>query len=113
MTDENEQSSEHYKLQLFITGSTPRSTRAIQNLRTICEQSLKGRYELEVIDVYQNPEATQELQIVATPTLVKLLPEPLRRVIRPTRPEPPKLSLPWVPWMWGRAPALPKANASR
>ena len=81
MTDENEQSAEHYKLRLFITGSTPRSTRAIQNLRTICEQNLKGRYELEVIDVYQNPQATQELQIVATPTLVKLLPQPLRRVI--------------------------------
>lgn len=81
MKDENETSPDHYKLRLFITGSTPRSTRAISNLRTICEQNLKGQYELEVIDVYQNPEATKELQIVATPTLVKMLPEPLRRVI--------------------------------
>jgi len=71
----------HYKLRLFITGSTPRSTRAIENLRKICEENLDGRYELEVIDVYERPETTRELQIVATPTLVKVLPEPLRRII--------------------------------
>lgn len=70
-----------YKLRLFITGSTPRSTRAIQNMRQICDESLKGRYDLEVIDVYDAPEATKELQIIATPTLVKVLPEPLRRII--------------------------------
>lgn len=70
-----------YKLRLFITGSTPRSTRAIENLRRICTENLEGRYELEVIDVYQNPEATRELQIIATPTLVKVLPEPLLRII--------------------------------
>jgi circadian clock protein KaiB len=81
MSDDPDQSAEHYTLQLFITGSTPRSTRAIDNLHRICEQNLKGRYQLEVIDVYQNPEATQELQIVATPTLVKILPTPLRRII--------------------------------
>ncbi len=73
--------ADHYKLRLFVTGSTARSTRAIANMRRICEENLQGRYELEVIDVYQNPEATRELQIVATPTLVKMLPEPLRRVI--------------------------------
>jgi circadian clock protein KaiB len=72
---------ERYKLRLFITGSTPRSTRAIQNMRRICDENLQGRYDLEVIDVYQNPEATTELQIIATPTLVKILPEPLRRII--------------------------------
>jgi circadian clock protein KaiB len=71
----------HYQLRLFITGSTPRSTRAIENLRKICEENLDGRYELEVIDVYERPETTRELQIVATPTLVKVLPEPLRRII--------------------------------
>jgi circadian clock protein KaiB len=81
MSDDPDQSAEHYMLQLFITGSTPRSTRAIDNLHRICEQNLKGRYQLEVIDVYQHPEATQELQIVATPTLVKILPAPLRRII--------------------------------
>lgn len=70
-----------YILRLFITGSTPRSTRAIDNMRRICEENLKGRYDLEVIDVYQDPEATKDLQIVATPTLVKVLPQPLRRII--------------------------------
>jgi circadian clock protein KaiB len=70
-----------YKLRLFITGSTPRSLRALQNMRRICEENLKGQYDLDVIDVYENPEATKELQIVATPTLVKILPEPLRRII--------------------------------
>lgn len=73
--------AERYKLRLFITGSTPRSTRALDNMRRICAENLDGRYELEVIDVYQNPEATREFQIVATPTLVKILPEPLRRII--------------------------------
>lgn len=70
-----------YKLRLFITGSTLRSMRAIENMHRICEENLKGLYDLEIVDVYQNPEATRELQIVATPTLVKLLPEPLRRII--------------------------------
>ena len=70
-----------YTLRLFITGSTPRSTRAIANMRRICEERLKGLYSLEVIDVYQDAEATRAMQIVATPTLVKVLPEPLRRII--------------------------------
>lgn len=80
MTNTSDQ-TEQYKLRLFITGSTPRSTRAIQNLQQICEKDLNGRYQLEVIDVYENPQATQDLQIIATPTLVKMLPEPIRRVI--------------------------------
>jgi circadian clock protein KaiB len=66
---------------LFITGSTPRSTAAIQNMRQICAERLEGDYELEVIDVYQHPDATRDYQIVATPTLVKVLPEPLRKII--------------------------------
>ena len=70
-----------YKLRLFITGSTPQSTRAIENMRKICEENLAGRYDLEIVDVYENPDATRDLQIIATPTLVKLLPEPLRRII--------------------------------
>jgi circadian clock protein KaiB len=73
--------ADHYKLRLFVTGSTPRSSRAIANMRKICEENLSGRYDLEVIDVYENPEATRELQVVATPTLIKILPEPLRRII--------------------------------
>ena len=72
---------EHYKLRPFITGSTARSTRAIENMRRICEENLGGQYDLEIIDVYAHPEATRELQVVATPTLVKILPEPLRRII--------------------------------
>ena len=70
-----------YKLFLFVTGSTPRSARAIENMQKICEENLQGQYELEIIDVYENPEATKDLQIIATPTLVKALPEPLRRII--------------------------------
>lgn len=74
-------SDEHYVLRLYVTGTTPRSTRAIENMRAICEQYLKGRYDLEVIDIYQDPEASRDAQIIAAPTLVKMLPEPLRRVI--------------------------------
>lgn len=70
-----------YVLRLYITGSTPRSTRAIENMRRICEEYLKGRYDLEVVDLYQRPEAAREFQLVAAPTLVKLLPAPLRRII--------------------------------
>jgi circadian clock protein KaiB len=73
--------AERYKLQLFISGSTARSQRAIGNMLRICEQHLQGRYDYEVIDVYQNPEATRELQVIATPTLVKLSPPPLRRIV--------------------------------
>src|ERR1041384_4931895 len=73
--------NDRYKLRLFVTGSTPRSARAIANMRMICEENLNGRYDLEVVDVYENPDATRELQIIATPTLVKILPEPLRKII--------------------------------
>jgi len=73
--------AERYKLRLFVTGSTPRSTKAIQNMHRICEENLKGRYDLEVVDVYLDPDTTREMQIIATPTLVKILPEPLRRII--------------------------------
>jgi circadian clock protein KaiB len=71
----------HYVLRLFVTGATERSQRAISNMRRICEENLEGRYDLEVIDVYKDPEATRQYQVVATPTLVKVLPEPLRRII--------------------------------
>jgi circadian clock protein KaiB len=70
-----------YILSLFVTGSTPRSVRAIQNVRAFCEERLHGRYELKVIDIYQHPERIKPEQIVATPTLVKKLPLPLRRLI--------------------------------
>jgi circadian clock protein KaiB len=70
-----------YVLRLFITGTTSRSARAIANLRRVCEQRLHGEYDLEVIDIYQHPAAAKEYQIVAAPTLVKMLPLPLRRII--------------------------------
>jgi circadian clock protein KaiB len=71
----------HYLLRLFVTGSTPRSARAIQNIRALCEEKLHGRYELAVIDIYQHPEQAKPEQIVVTPTLVKKLPLPFRRII--------------------------------
>ena len=79
--DARREATERYELQLFISGSTARSQRAIANMLRICEQHLKGRYDYQVIDVYQNPEATRELQVIATPTLVKLRPQPLRRIV--------------------------------
>ncbi len=72
---------QHYKLRLYVTGMTPQSTRAIQNIQRICEEHLKGRYELEVVDIYQQPTLAQGEQIIAAPTLVKNLPLPLRRLI--------------------------------
>jgi circadian clock protein KaiB len=72
---------EKYVLRLFVAGMSPRSVRAIENIRKICEESLKGRYELEVIDVYQQPEYAKEEQLLAAPTLIKKLPLPLRRLI--------------------------------
>jgi circadian clock protein KaiB len=71
----------HYVLRLFITGTTTRSARAIANLRRVCEERLRGEYDLEVVDIYQHPTAAREYQIVAAPTLVKMLPLPLRRII--------------------------------
>jgi circadian clock protein KaiB len=73
--------SERYVLRLYVTGMTPRSTRAVENVRTICEEHLHGRYDLVVIDIYQQPTLAKGEQIVAAPTLVKKLPLPLRRVI--------------------------------
>ena len=68
-------------LRLFTTGTTPRSTRAIQNLRAICEAMLKGRYQLEVVDIYQEPGRASEADIIAAPTLIKEEPEPKRRMV--------------------------------
>ena len=71
----------HYLLRLFVTGMTPRSTQAIARIKAICEEHLEGRYELEVIDIYQQPDVARLEQIVATPTLIKKLPAPLRRLV--------------------------------
>lgn len=68
-------------LRLYVAGTTPRSSRAIRSIRAICEEHLKGRYRLEVIDIYQRPALARDEQIVATPTLIRELPPPLRRLI--------------------------------
>jgi circadian clock protein KaiB len=70
-----------YILRLYIAGLTPRSTKAIANVKEICEKYLKGRYELDVVDIYQQPKLAQGEQIIAAPTLIKKLPLPLRRLI--------------------------------
>ncbi|MBI5531341.1 MAG: thiol-disulfide isomerase [Deltaproteobacteria bacterium] len=75
------QTAQRYLLRLYITGTTPASSRAIESVRAICEEHLYGRYELEVIDIYQMPALAKDHQIVATPTLIKVLPAPLRRYI--------------------------------
>jgi circadian clock protein KaiB len=72
---------EKYILRLYITGATIRSTLAITNLKKICEEYLEGRYELEVIDLYQQPSLAKGEQIIAAPTLIKKLPLPFRRII--------------------------------
>ncbi|MDD8025844.1 MAG: circadian clock protein KaiB [Acidobacteriota bacterium] len=73
--------SKQYVLRLFVAGQTPKSIRAIMNIKSICEENLKGRYVLDVIDLYQQPQLAQGDQIVAVPTLIKKLPPPLRRII--------------------------------
>jgi circadian clock protein KaiB len=70
-----------YVLRLYVTGTTPNSLRAIANLKELCEKHLPGRYDLQVIDIYQQPALAGEDQIFATPTLVKELPPPLRKLI--------------------------------
>jgi len=70
-----------YILRLYITGTTSRSVLAITNLKKICEEYLEGRYELEVIDLYQMPGLAKDEQIIAAPTLIKKLPLPFRRII--------------------------------
>lgn len=70
-----------YVLRLFITGMTPNSKRAVENIKKICEEYLKRRYELEVIDIYQQPSLAEAGQILAAPTLVKVFPPPVKRLI--------------------------------
>ena len=72
---------EHYILKLYVTGQTSRAEVAIRNLRRLCEEELEGRYELVIIDVLEHPQLAEDERILATPTLIKQLPPPLRRVI--------------------------------
>ena len=72
---------QHYQLRLYITGTTPRSAQAIANIRSLCEEYLVGHYELEVIDIYQQPDEAVKDQIIAAPTLVKDFPIPPKRLV--------------------------------
>ena len=80
-TGSTRQKSAKYLLRLYVTGTTGKSVRAIQNVRRICEEHLRGLYELEVVDIYKNLPLARGDQIIAAPTLIKRLPEPLRRLI--------------------------------
>ena len=73
--------TQKYILKLYVAGMTPRSQEAIRTLTAICEENLAGRYDLEVIDLYQQPELAKGEQIIAAPTLIKKLPLPLRKFI--------------------------------
>jgi circadian clock protein KaiB len=74
-------SRDRYILRLCVTGNTPRSSRAIANLHVLCEEYLHGRYELEVVDIQQQPGLAKGEQIIAAPTLIKKLPAPLRKIV--------------------------------
>jgi circadian clock protein KaiB len=76
-----DQSNLFYVLRLFVVGMSPRSQDAIANVRDLCEKHLKGRYELEVVDIHQHPLSASENQILAAPTLIKKLPLPLRKFV--------------------------------
>jgi circadian clock protein KaiB len=73
--------STRYILKLYVAGQSPKSVNAISNIKNICDEHLQGRYELEVIDLYQQPQLAQGEQIIAIPTLIRKLPLPLRRII--------------------------------
>ncbi|MGE5698781.1 MAG: circadian clock KaiB family protein [Deltaproteobacteria bacterium] len=70
-----------YMLRLYVAGTTPRSAQAILNLKVICDEHLAGRYDLHVIDIYQQPILAKGEQIIAAPTLIKKLPHPMRKLI--------------------------------
>lgn len=70
-----------YKLRLYVAGQTPKSIRAFANLKALCEEHLKGRYQIEVVDLLEHPQLARGDQIVAIPTLVRRLPQPVRKII--------------------------------
>ena len=72
---------EHFRLRLYVAGQTPKSILAFRNLKQICEEHLQGRYEIEIIDLMTNPQLGQGDQILAVPTLVRRLPEPIKKII--------------------------------
>jgi circadian clock protein KaiB len=80
-TDEIVSHGEHYELRLYVAGQSPRSVRAIENLRLFCDEHLAGRYSVEVIDLTVNPTLARGDEIIAVPTLVRKLPQPIRKII--------------------------------
>ena len=94
-----------YVLRLYVTGNTPRSLRAVANTRAFCEGQLAGRYDLEVLDIYREPERARDAEIVAAPTLVREFPLPLRRIIGDMS-ERAKLSAVLGPWPAAGGPAV-------
>ena len=72
---------DYFQLRLYVAGQTPKSLQAFANLKKICEEHLKGRYQIEVIDLIENPQLAKGDQILAIPTLVRKIPEPLRKII--------------------------------
>jgi circadian clock protein KaiB len=86
MSDETEEivasdDSDKWELRLYVAGQTPKSIAAFSNLKRVCEEHLAGKYKIEVIDLIKNPQLAQGDQIVAIPTLVRKLPEPVRKII--------------------------------
>jgi circadian clock protein KaiB len=77
MSDSSHQNT-YYRLALFISGATTRSLRAVANLHRFCDAELRGQYELEVVDLYQSPERAKAFHVIATPTLLRLDPQPIR-----------------------------------
>jgi circadian clock protein KaiB len=80
MTGNNEM-KDYYNLRLYVAGQTPKSLQAFANLKRICEEHLEGRYHIEVVDLLENPQLARGDQILAIPTLVRKLPEPIRKII--------------------------------
>ncbi len=81
MNGAKEESASRFILKLYVTGKSAKSEVAIANLRRLCDEELSGRYELQIVDVLEHPQAAEDDKILATPTLIKRLPPPLRRVI--------------------------------
>ena len=80
-SDKKSDQEERWELRLYVAGGTPKSVAAFVNLKRICEEHMKGRYHVEVIDLLENPQLAKGDQILAIPTLVRKLPEPLKRII--------------------------------
>jgi circadian clock protein KaiB len=81
MTTANDRGAEKWNLRLYTAGQSPKSLAALVNLKRVCDEHLAGRYTIEVVDLLKNPRLAKDDQIVAIPTLVRKLPEPLRRLV--------------------------------